>query len=230
MLEVLSMEEKRYVTIKFWILKEKRKERKLTQLEMSEMLGISLRQYKNYENGFVKMTKKRVMEICDIIEIGYNEILHLDFEYECIKEHNARKKEYLDKLASEFKAYHKIKSCNMPKLRYILNNNNLSDIRRKSGHSAVDVSELLGISRQTYARYEKEQCTVSEDVLSKLCILFEIEKEDIVSCDIHEMLKKSETERLNALIERTNEIKKEYEDVVDEVNIDFKGKILFAFV
>ena len=118
----------------------------------------------------------------------------------------------------------------MPKLRYILNNNNLSDIRRKSGHSAVDVSEILGISRQTYARYEKEQCTVSGDVLSKLCSLFEIEKEDIVSCDIHEMLKKSETERLNALIERTNEIKKEYKDVVDEVNIDFKGKILFAFV
>lgn len=229
------MEEKRTATIKFWILKEKRKEKGITQLKMSEILGISLRQYKNYENGFAKMTKKRVMEICDIIKIDYDELLNFDFEnteheYEYMKQHSDRKKEYIDKLTSEFRSYHRLRVRAMPKLRYILNYNNLSNIRRESGRSAIDVAELIGVSRQTYAKYEKEQCAVSEDTLSKLCNLFEIEKEDIVSCDIHEMMKKAESERFNALIEHTNEIKKEYEDVADEVNIDFKDKILFAFI
>ena len=39
-----------------------------------------------------------------------------------------------------------------------------------------------------------------------------------------------EKERFDILIERTNEIKNEYADVCDEVNIDFKNKILFAFI
>ena len=231
----LNMKGKKTVIIKFWALKEKRKEKKITQLKMAELIGVSLPQYKNYESGFVRMPKERVIKICDIVGSDYNELLHFDFEgtereYEYINRHNNRKKEYLDKLAYEFKVYHRSIKGNMPKLRYILNSNNLKEIRQKSGRSAIDVSELLGISRQTYAKYEKEQCAVSENMLSKICILFEVNKEEIISCDIHDTIKDAQKERFDILIERTNEIKNEYADVCDEVNIDFKNKILFAFI
>ena len=63
----LNMKGKKTVIIKFWVLKEKRKEKKITQLKMAELIGVSLPQYKNYESGFVRMPKERVIKICDIV-------------------------------------------------------------------------------------------------------------------------------------------------------------------
>ena len=56
------MKGKKTVIIKFWVLKEKRKEKKITQLKMAELIGVSLPQYKNYESGFVRVPKERVIK------------------------------------------------------------------------------------------------------------------------------------------------------------------------
>ena len=92
------MKGKKTVIIKFWVLKEKRKEKKITQLKMAELIGVSLPQYKNYESSFVRMPKERVIKICDMVGSDYNELLQFDFkgterEYEYVHRHNNRKKE-----------------------------------------------------------------------------------------------------------------------------------------
>lgn len=56
-------------------LKECRKANKLTQREISEMLGIVLQQYQTYESGRYQMDYEKLIKVCKILNVSADYLL-----------------------------------------------------------------------------------------------------------------------------------------------------------
>lgn len=56
-----------------------RKRRKLTQLELAEMLGVSNRSVSNWENGICLPDVSLYKPLCDVLEISINELFAGEF-------------------------------------------------------------------------------------------------------------------------------------------------------
>ena len=58
-------------------LKECRKANKLTQREISEMLGIVLQQYQTYESGRYQLDYEKLVKVCKILNVSADYLLGL---------------------------------------------------------------------------------------------------------------------------------------------------------
>ncbi|MDE6471725.1 MAG: helix-turn-helix domain-containing protein [Clostridia bacterium] len=58
-------------------LKESRKANKLTQRQVSEMLGIVLQQYQTYESGRYQLDYDKLIKVCKILNVSADYLLGL---------------------------------------------------------------------------------------------------------------------------------------------------------
>lgn len=58
-------------------LKESRKEKKLTQKEVSKNLGIVLQQYQTYESGRYQLDYEKIIKLCILLDISADYLLGL---------------------------------------------------------------------------------------------------------------------------------------------------------
>ena len=54
--------------------KELRKKKNYTQIEFSELIGVSARALSNYENGNTDITLKKLQEIADILKVSFYDL------------------------------------------------------------------------------------------------------------------------------------------------------------
>ncbi len=87
-----------------------RKEKKLSQTEIAEILGISQNSYSRIERGETKLTIDRIKEIATILKIPYTELITQDKNevtamYQDISEQYEKEKEVIEKEAIEKDKY-----------------------------------------------------------------------------------------------------------------------------
>ncbi|WP_338814993.1 helix-turn-helix domain-containing protein [Bernardetia sp. Wsw4-3y2] len=78
-----------------------RKEKKLSQTEIAEILGISQNAYSRIERGETKLTIDRIKEIATILKVPYTELITNDKNeftamYQDISEQHEREKEVIE--------------------------------------------------------------------------------------------------------------------------------------
>ena len=64
---------------KFENIKELRKYKRLTQIEMSKLLNMSLRNYRSKENGKLPFNQLEMIKIIRVFNLNYEETFHLFF-------------------------------------------------------------------------------------------------------------------------------------------------------
>ena len=120
-------------------LKEIRKNQNITQLDISKKLGISRQAYSNYEQG-LRFPDIKTLSTMSVL---LNENLFLYFT---------------EPVIGAGKPYQKDRRFIMDNKITNLNNKNFARIIRQKREalslSQNDISEMLGISRSTYTRYE----------------------------------------------------------------------------
>lgn len=68
-------------------IKELRKSRKMSQTELSQALGISLRNYQRYENGERNPSSEVIIKAAEFFDVPTNFLLGLDDDYDREKNH-----------------------------------------------------------------------------------------------------------------------------------------------
>ena len=88
-----------------------RKKKKLTQMQLAEMLNITDRAVSKWENGKAMPDSSIMLELCDILEINVNELL--SGEEINMEDKNKKEEELLLKIAKEVEEKNKIIWRNM---------------------------------------------------------------------------------------------------------------------
>ncbi len=195
-----------------------RKEKRLSQTEIAELLGISQNAYSRMERGETKLTVDRVKQIADVLEVPYESLMGFNpfaIPEQFLDEDGNTKSN--SKSPTDILGNALVKATIYIAILVSESYHAVIQLRKEKNLSQSEIAKQLGISKDAYSRIETGEVKLTYDKLTQIAKILGTDYETIVNLSAKIITSKGGNKNIaNSILERDNNAIEEYNELAED--------------